>query len=102
MMLEAAPTPCRRIGFHMISRSLWAACVEVTPAAPAVVHAVGPAVVLPVGAMVNKSPGLAASIALWIVAEAATGGGALPPIVTVTVSIERLPAKVARGLTVAV
>src|SRR6516225_7519309 len=38
-----------------------------------------------------KSPGWAASIALWIVAEAATWVGGLPPTVTVTVSIDCLP-----------
>src|ERR1035441_10699623 len=38
-----------------------------------------------------KSPGAAASIALWIVAEAETCVGALPPMVTVTVSTDCLP-----------
>ena len=40
MMLEAAPTPCRRTGFHISSSSEWAALVCV---APAVVQATGPA-----------------------------------------------------------
>src|ERR1700739_2615687 len=38
-----------------------------------------------------RSPGEAASIALWMVALAATCFGSVPPTVTVTVSIERLP-----------
>ena len=38
-----------------------------------------------------RSPGLAASIAVWMLPLAATWVGALPPIVTVTVSIVDLP-----------
>src|ERR1700719_4277997 len=38
-----------------------------------------------------RSPGDAESIALWIVPEAGTWVGALPPIVTVTASIDCLP-----------
>src|SRR6266852_3779729 len=71
MMLEAAPTPCRRTGFHMINSSLCAASVStqvavgaVTPAheVPAAEVALG---VKP-GSTMIKSPGAAASIALWI------------------------------------
>src|ERR1700737_3281937 len=43
------------------------------------------------GATMIRSPGAAASIAAWIELVAATGGGALPPIVTVTVSTDVLP-----------
>src|SRR5437016_8965146 len=38
-----------------------------------------------------RSPGAAASIAPWIVPEAATWKGALPPTVTLTVSTDCLP-----------
>ncbi len=41
--------------------------------------------------MMIRSPGLAASIALWMLADAATWVGALPPTVTVTVSMDCLP-----------
>src|ERR1700719_1754072 len=89
MMLETAPTPCSRTGFHMINISLWETWEWV---APAVVHATGlPVVVLQVGSIMIKSPGLAASIALWIESEAATWVGALPPTVTVTASTDCLP-----------
>jgi len=44
-----------------------------------------------VGSMMIKSPGAAASIALWTLAEAFTWVGALPPRVTVTVSTDCLP-----------
>src|ERR1035438_738525 len=44
-----------------------------------------------VGSTMIKSPGAAASMAPWIVAEAATCVGALPPMVTVTVSTDCLP-----------
>src|ERR1700686_694620 len=82
-MLLAAPTPCSRTGFHMIKISLWLA-------APVVAH--GPAVVaMQVGSTMIKSPGNAASIALWMLPEARTCFGVLPPIVTVTVSIDCLP-----------
>src|SRR6267143_1161308 len=47
-------------------------------------------VVVQVGSMMIKSPGWAPSIALWMLAEAATCVGAWPPIVTVTVSIDCL------------
>src|SRR4029077_451313 len=50
-----------------------------------------PVVVLQVGSMMIKSPGLAASIAPWIEPEAATWVGALPPTVTVTASTDCLP-----------
>ena len=46
---------------------------------------------LQVGSMMIMSPGMAASIAACIDAEAATWVGALPPIVTVTVSIDCCP-----------
>src|SRR3981189_1211770 len=90
MMLEAAPTPCSRSGFHMIRISTWLELVwgvvaVVTP--KGVVGAVG---VAQVGSIMSKSPGWAASIALWMLAEARTWTGALPPIVTVTVSIDCL------------
>src|SRR5229473_1160406 len=77
MMLEAAPTPCRRTGFHIINNSLWAASVStqvavgaVTPAheVPAAEVALG---VKP-GSTMIKSPGAAASIALWIEPVAGT------------------------------
>ena len=38
-----------------------------------------------------RSPGIAPSMAVWIEPEAATWVGTLPPIVTVTVSIDCLP-----------
>src|SRR6266404_4820743 len=90
MMLEAAPTPCSRSGFHMIRISTW---LELVWVVVAVVHAtgvVGAVGVAQVGSIMSKSPGLAASIALWMLAEARTWTGALPPIVTVTVSIDCL------------
>src|ERR1700704_599789 len=90
MMLEAAPTPCSRTGFHMITISTW---LELVWVVVAVVHAtgvVGAVGVAQVGSIMSKSPGLAASIALWMLAEARTWTGALPPIVTVTVSIDCL------------
>ncbi len=64
--------------------------------APAVLHAAGAPVTavqvgLPVGSMVMRSPGLAASIAAWTLAIAATWVGTLPPMVTVTVSMDNLP-----------
>src|SRR4029077_12471740 len=66
MMLEAAPTPCSRTGFHMINNSLWAAA-ECTLVAEGIVHVVAtPAVVLQVGSIMIKSPGSAALIAAWI------------------------------------
>src|SRR5438445_9688514 len=59
-MLETAPTPCNRTGFHMINISLWETWEWV---APVVVHATRlPVVFLQVGSMMIKSPGLAASI----------------------------------------
>ena len=48
-------------------------------------------VVAQVGSTMIKSPGAAASIALWIVGAGVTWMGALPPMVTVTVSIDCLP-----------
>src|SRR5579864_9068241 len=54
-------------------------------------HAPGPEAVLHVGSTMIRSPGAAPSIALWIVPEAETWVGALPPMVTVTVSIDCLP-----------
>src|SRR5262249_43594597 len=64
MMLEAAPTPCNRTGFHIMTSSLWAAVVvPVIPAfgrspapTPVVQFSVAPAV-LQVGSMMSKSPG---------------------------------------------
>src|SRR5205807_9834031 len=89
MMLEAAPTPCRRTGFHINNSS---ACDEAEWMAPGVVHAtVPPAVLVQVGSIMIRSPGLAASIAAWTESVGATCVGALPPIVTVTVSIDCLP-----------
>src|SRR6266576_3105857 len=90
MMLEAAPTPCSRSGFHMIRISTW---LELVWVVVAVVHAtgvLGAVGVAQVGSIMSKSPGLAASIALWMLAEARTWTGALPPIVTVTLSIDCL------------
>src|SRR6516225_8888674 len=86
MTLEAAPTPCSRTGFHMMTSS-WCVAVELV-VATAVVHATGPTGFEQVGSIMIRSPGAAASIALWILAEAATCVGALPPMVTVTVSID--------------
>src|SRR6267378_2482537 len=88
MMVDAAPEPCSRTGFHISSSSLWVAAEWV---APAVVHAVGPVVVAQVGSTIIRSPGEAASMALWIEPDAETWTGALPPIVTVMVSIDCWP-----------
>src|SRR5207245_9113136 len=89
MMLEAAPTPCRRTGFHISSSS---ACAEAEWMAPGVVQAVAaPAAVVQVGSIMIMSPGLARSIAAWTDAVGPTWVGALPPTVTVTVSIDCLP-----------
>src|SRR6266436_6082423 len=55
--------------------------------ATGVVAAVGTA---QVGSTMSKSPGEAASIALWMLSEARMCFGGLPPIVTVTVSIDCL------------
>src|ERR1700676_3583188 len=48
-------------------------------------------VVVQVGSTMSRSPGLAASILLWIVSVAAMWVGALPPTVTVTVSMDCFP-----------
>src|ERR1700682_333128 len=80
MMLEEAPTPCRRTGFHISSNSLWADGDAGLPPAAATV-----------GSTMMRSPGAAASIAGWIEAAATTWGGAVPPMVTVTASIDCLP-----------
>src|SRR5579862_9099647 len=95
MTLEAAPTPCRRTGFH-ISTISWcaacaAACVGVVASSAALLHATCVAALVQVGSMMIKSPGLAASIAAWIEPDAATCVGDLPPMVTVTVSIDCWP-----------
>ena len=76
MMEEAAPTPCRRTGFHIRIISGWVP-----------------------GPIMSISPGDALSIASWIdpIPEAVsgrvavTGVGFLPPMVTVTVSTDGLP-----------
>ena len=68
MTLDAAPTPCRRTGFHIKTISVY----------------------LPAGRMI-MSPGIAASIADWIVWPVVKSVGFLPPMVTVTASIEVLP-----------
>src|SRR3954451_21914802 len=68
MIVFAAPVPCRRTGFHMISSSLYE----------------------PGGTMI-RSPGAALSIADWIVCPGATKVGLVPPTVTVTASIDCLP-----------
>ena len=47
--------------------------------------------VVQVGSTMIRSPGAAASIALWIVPEAATWVGVLPPMVTVTASTDCFP-----------
>src|SRR5262252_10778418 len=80
MMLEAAPTPCNRTGFHITSSSVCVALVLLFT--PAVEHATpGVAAVEQVGSMMIRSPGAAASIALWIEPEARTwAAGGLPPI----------------------
>src|SRR5579864_2712607 len=98
MTLEAAPTPCSRTGFHISNSSLCAALVVTAPVGipecgfgPVVMQATGPEAPEQVGSMMIRSPGCAASIALWMEALAATCVGALPPIVTVTVSIDLLP-----------
>src|SRR5437763_1735522 len=84
--------PANRVvstGFHISRSSL---CDEAEWMAPAVVHAVAtPAAVVQVGSIMIRSPGDAASIAAWTEAVGATCVGALPPIVTVTVSIDCLP-----------
>ena len=49
------------------------------------------ATVVQFGSTMSKSPGAAASIALWSLALALTCVGALPPMVTVTASIDCLP-----------
>src|SRR6202035_2110016 len=90
MMLETAPTPCSRTGFHISNSSLWAPIVlAVTPAVEQATPLV--VAVLQVGSTISRSPGVAASIAAWIDAEAAIWVGTLPPIVTVTVSIDWIP-----------
>src|SRR5437660_4176043 len=62
MMLEAAPTPCSRTGFHISKISLWVLAERI---APAVVHATAaPVVVVQVGSTMIRSPGAAWSIAL--------------------------------------
>src|SRR5258708_1734329 len=103
MMLEAAPTPCSRTGFHINSNSWWAALLGGIETGelgglgvPQEVGEVTPAVVTvqvggPVGSTMIRSPGLAASIALWMLPVAATWVGALPPMVTVTESTDCLP-----------
>src|SRR5215469_8059113 len=87
MMLEAAPTPCRRSGFHTRSNS---ECTELECVAPAVVQATGEPAAVQVGSIMSMSPGLAALMAAWRLADAATWVGALPPMVTVTVSTDCL------------
>src|SRR6267143_961364 len=96
MMLEAAPTPCSRTGFHISNSSWWAegdathvAVGAITPAH--VVTAAAVALGTNVGSTMIRSPGAALSIALWIESEARTWVGVLPPMVTVTVSIDCLP-----------
>src|ERR1700719_1803556 len=88
--LDTAPTPCSRTGFHISNSSLWAAIsFAVTPAVEQATPLV--VAVLQVGSTISRSPGAALSIAAWIEAEAAIWIGALPPIVTVTVSIDWIP-----------
>ena len=78
----------------MISIS-WCLDEECTLVSEGAAHATGVAVVpvpdMQVGSTMIRSPGLAASMAAWIEAEAATCVGALPPMVTVTVSMVVLP-----------
>src|SRR5258705_4056007 len=80
MMLAAAPTPCRRTGFHISSSSWWLAA---TAGAVEVAGVVGSTII--------RSPGWAASMALWMLAVAATCVGALPPLVTGMPSVDCLP-----------
>ena len=77
MTLLAAPTPCSRTGFHISNISLWVPAVSTQ----VVVGAVTPAHEVPAAAVADgvkpgstmiKSPGAAASIALWIDAVAGT------------------------------
>src|SRR5450631_2593436 len=88
MMLEAAPTPCSRTGFHISNISWWADCEWGIATLGGAVHATGPVVVVQVGSTMIRSPGWAESIAAWIEPEAATWVGAFPPTVTVTVSTD--------------
>src|SRR5579864_2824841 len=44
-----------------------------------------------VGSIMSRSPGAAASILAWMLSELLTWVGALPPMVTVTVSTDCLP-----------
>src|ERR1700739_3574552 len=94
-MVEAAPTPCSRTGFHIITISLCLALLLVTPAVVVDGHgttlSVVPLLVVQVGSTMIKSPGSAPSMALWMVPEERTCVGALPPTVTVTVSTDCLP-----------
>src|SRR5438034_1340048 len=94
-MLVAPPTPCSRTGFHMINISLWLAVVSthVVLGAVAVAHEVPAGAVaagVNAGSTMIMSPGVAASIAAWIDCDAVTCVGLVPPIVTVTVSIDCL------------
>src|SRR5215472_1218021 len=92
MMLEAAPTPCSRTGFHMIKSSLWLLEVLLAPAVVQATADVTPPVdVVQVGSTMMRSPGAAASMAAWIDADAATWVGVLPRTVTVTASTDCLP-----------
>src|SRR5438270_13715811 len=102
MMLEAAPTPCSRTGFHIINNSLWAASVstqaEVGAVTPA--HEVPPAAGADggkPGPTMIKSPGAAASIALWTEPGPRAWGGASPPTATVTGPRACLPAPATLG-----
>src|SRR5207247_11284929 len=92
-MLVAPPTPCSRTGFHMINISVWLTVVSthVVLGAVAVAHEVPAGAVaagVNAGSTMIISPGAAASIAAWIDCDAVTCVGLLPPIVTVTVSID--------------
>src|SRR6266581_5422442 len=95
MMLEAAPTPCRRTGFHISSSSEWADAPErVAPAVLVpvdVLHATAAPAAVQVGSIMIKSPGLALSMAAWMLPDAATWVGALPPMVTLIESIDDRP-----------
>src|SRR5438309_1104018 len=80
MTLATAPTPCSRMGFHISSSS---SCFAGTAGNRAVAWVFA--------SIISMSPGWAASIAAWMLAVGATCVGGLPPIVTVTVSIDCLP-----------
>ena len=61
MTLAAAATPCSRTGFHISNNASWIAGTAGSAAVARVA-----------GSIISMSPGLAASIAAWMLAVAAT------------------------------